>query len=767
MTETEELELYELQQEEARYRARDDLTWYARQALSVEPALHHKLLIHGLHQIEAGLIDVLLVMMPPGAAKSTFASVAFPAWYLGRHPEQCIIAASHTQELADRFGRKVRNLYLSNEHGKVFPQAGISADSSAAGRWETSKAGEYFAAGVGGSITGRRADLAIIDDPVKSREEADSETVREKQWAWWRDDLMTRLKPGAKIVLIMCMTGDTPVMLVDGSEKQLRDVLAGDVVATYRRGKLRSAKVLNIASNGADSVYGIRMTSGTIVRANARHPFLTNDQGVPTWKRVHDLRPGDSIFRVGRENGKVSSVAGKGVINRLNAVVSAIRTTTRFDGLKVPDPLHTTVIRGELHESNTGTVWIFRNTTQCLKSSRVAAQFAERFLRKIFAPIGVENFASIIATKLERFVDYCVTTATWLSATLKRSLLRLLPQSTSGFTLDQVVEITSEGEDEVFDMQVEGDENFIADGLVSHNTRWHEDDLGGRVLADLQQTTMRVRQICLPMEAVEGDELGRNPGELLWPEWFTPQMVELAKREPRTWNALYQQRPVPLGGGEFKEHWLAYWRVMPPVPIRVLLVDPSSGKKTPVRPGAKKRDFTSMWVLGVGADGNEYVLDGIRDRLNLTERTEAVFELVRRWRPVVVGYEQYGLQADIEHIREEMERQQYRFRIVELGGGMSKEDRIRRMIPSFQMGRVWLPETLMRRMTDGSSRDIIKDFVAEYVAFPAGAYDDSLDCLARKEEELIKKFLQAPSRETTMQDRVVPGYRPAVPGMGI
>lgn len=759
MTPAEELELYELQQEESRFRARDDLTWYARQAGGVEPAKHHLLLIHGLHQIEAGLIDVLLVMMPPGSAKSSYGSVIFPSWYLGRHPERCIIAASHTQELADRFGRRVRNLYSGVEHSKIFKGSGVAPDSSAMGRWDTLAGGEYFAAGIGGSITGRRADLAIIDDPVKSREDADSETVREKQWAWWRDDLMTRLKPNAGILLIMCMTGDTPVLLADGSEKPLRDVATGDVVATYRSGQVGASKVLNTTSNGADSVYGIRTMSGTIVRANARHPFLTCDKGVPTWKRVQDLLPGDSIYRVKKGSGRVLSAAGKGVKSPLNAVVSALRTTIKLDGLKVPDPLRATVIRGELHESSTGTAWIFTNTTRCLKSSRVVAQSVESFLRKMFAPIGVESYALIIATKVERFVDCCATTVTWLSGTLKRSLLRLLPQSTSDFILDQIVEITPAGEAEVFDIQVEGDENFIANGLVSHNTRWHEDDLGGRVLEDLKGSGLRVRTICVPMEAMEGDELGRQPGELLWPEWYTQQMVENAKREPRTWTALYQQQPRPIGGGELKLEWLNRWQLPPRTANRVVLVDPASGKyKT-------RGDFTSMWVVGVGADGNEYVLDGVRDRLNLTERTEALFDLVRRWTPAAVGYEQYGLQADVEHIRGEQERQQYRFRIIELGGTTKKEDRIRRLIPGFQMGRVWMPAQLLKRTHDGRHRDVMKDFEDEYSSFPVGAHDDSIDCLARKEDEAIKRILKPPAPESKLQ--VIPGYRPSVPGMGI
>lgn len=166
------------------------------------PASHHSLLIRHLEAVERGEIERLMVCMPPGSAKSTYTSVEFPAWFVGRNPQRSIISASHTQELAERFGRRVRNIVASAEFDRVFG-FGVAEDSSSAGRWDTSRGGEYFAAGVGGSITGRRADLAIIDDPVKSREDADSERSREKAWDWYVNDLLTRLKPGGRQIVVM------------------------------------------------------------------------------------------------------------------------------------------------------------------------------------------------------------------------------------------------------------------------------------------------------------------------------------------------------------------------------------------------------------------------------------------------------------------------------------------------------------------------------------------------------------------------------------
>ena len=163
-----------------------------------EPARHHRLLLDALANQAPG--GRLMVLMPPGSAKSTYASVLFPAWFLAANGRASVIAASHTASLAEHFGRQVRNLFA--EHPAVLG-CKLCADNRAAGRWRTDAGGEYFAAGVRGPITGRRADLAIIDDPVKSWAEADSAEAREHVWNWYRADLSTRLKPGGRIVLIM------------------------------------------------------------------------------------------------------------------------------------------------------------------------------------------------------------------------------------------------------------------------------------------------------------------------------------------------------------------------------------------------------------------------------------------------------------------------------------------------------------------------------------------------------------------------------------
>lgn len=428
--------------------------------VGIIPARHHQYLIGKLEAVERGEIRRLMVFMPPGSAKSTYASILFPAWFIGRHPDRSIIHASHTTELAERWGRRIRNMAGEPRYGRLFEDAELAADSQAAGRWSTRAGGEYYAAGAGSAIVGFRADLGIIDDPIAGREQADSEREREKIKEWYRSDFHTRLKPGGAIVLIM--------------------------------------------------------------------------------------------------------------------------------------------------------------------------------------------------------------------------------------------------------------------------QRWHEDDLAGWLLSEQAKGGEQWEVVRLKMEADENDPLGRAPGEPLWPEWYTNDMRAQAKRDARTWLALYQQEPRPESGGEFKKEWLQRYQTKPTKGLNTyILVDPASEKK-------KTSDYTAVFVVGLADDQNYYVLDFVRDRLSLTQRADLLFRLHREYRPLAVGYERYGMQADVEHMRDRMEREQYRFQIVELGGQLKKEDRIRRLVPLFEARRIWFPTQLTYTQHDGQMRELVRDFVEDEMApFPVGRHDDMIDCLAR------------------------------------
>lgn len=167
-----------------------------------KPAKHHWALAEKLEAVADGRIKRLMVFMPPRHGKSMLASEFFPAWYLGRHPGHQVIAATYAQGLADDFGRKVRNLCANAQHTFLFPGFKLADDSQAVSRFHTAERGAYFGLGVGGPITGRGADLLLIDDPIKGREDAESETMRQHLKDWYTSVARTRLMPGGAIVVI-------------------------------------------------------------------------------------------------------------------------------------------------------------------------------------------------------------------------------------------------------------------------------------------------------------------------------------------------------------------------------------------------------------------------------------------------------------------------------------------------------------------------------------------------------------------------------------
>lgn len=427
---------------------RKNLTAWCTDALSnvdLRPARHHQLLLERLEALERGEVERLMVLMPPGSAKSTYVSTLFPPWYLARNPDHAIVAASHTAELAERFGRRVRNTIA--EHSATLGIE-LSPDIQAANQWETKGGGEYFAVGVLGAVTGRRADLVVIDDPVKSRAEADSETVRERIWEWWKADLSTRLKPGAKIALVM--------------------------------------------------------------------------------------------------------------------------------------------------------------------------------------------------------------------------------------------------------------------------TRWHEDDLGGRLLREMQTGGRQWEVLRLPMEAEVGDALGRLPGEPLWPEWFTQDMRDEAKRDARTWSALYQQSPAPESGTYFERDWLRPAMSLPRVED-MRIYGASDYAVT-----ADGGDWTVHVVVGIDPDFRMWLLDVWRGQTASDEWIEAFCSLVQQWKPMAWAEEQGQIRAGIGPFLDRRQRERRAYVA-------------RRSFPTRGDKAVRAQSIRGRMALDGlhylASAPWRSTLEMELMQFPAGKHDDQVDAL--------------------------------------
>jgi len=169
------------------------------------PNWHHELVAKELEHIEAfGDRDykILIIDEPPRHGKSQQVSIDFPAWYLGRNPEKEIITSAYSAELAQDFGGKTREKVSSDIFAHIFPEVILKEDEQARGRWRTMQGGAYTAVGVGGPITGRGANIAVVDDPIKNREEANSEVMRKKLWEWFTSTLFTRLEPNGVVIVM-------------------------------------------------------------------------------------------------------------------------------------------------------------------------------------------------------------------------------------------------------------------------------------------------------------------------------------------------------------------------------------------------------------------------------------------------------------------------------------------------------------------------------------------------------------------------------------
>lgn len=688
------------------------------------PAHHHRLLIDQLHKIESGELKRLMVFWPPGHGKSKYSSEYGPAWLINRAKKKTIIHATYGTDFAERFGRKIRNIIKTPECERVFG-ATLAADSRAAGEWETIQGGEYKAAGVGAGITGRRADIGLIDDPVKSRKEADSPTYRQNTWDWYLADFRTRLKPGGAIVIIQCMTGDTRVTLADGSERLLKDIRPGDHVATYKDGSLSTSTVVNWVNNGPDSVYAIKTISGTIVKANERHPFLVVDGSELKWIRLKNLRPGLEIVRVNGENGRAKLAQLMAATNQQSAEGTAQRITTKSDGKTVFGLLLSTLSRAALRISNIATASRQRNTTEFLPSKMDAAQSASNHQEKMSVPIGAENFASIIATTAERFARFCATTATCLSDTQRQQKSQWQQLNTCDFTLDKIVEITPAGVEDVFDVQIKGTENFIANGLVSHNTRWHEDDLSGRILPkdyDFRSGWVTARDgeewYVLNFPAIcenQNDGTGRKIGEALWPEYIDLDMLLQLKKTQgsRNWDSLYQQRPRPSDGGIFKEEWLRNRYGQIPAAADMVFHSWDTAQK----PGElNDPSVCTIWNSGRGTPGY-YLRDVYRKQIDYPTLKRQVLNFAERDKPSAILIEDKSSgQSLIQDLRSSTSLPI--IAIEPLGDKTFRANEVSAMVES---GLMHLPEVA----------PWLIDFEGEFFGFPLVTNDDQVDSVTQ------------------------------------
>lgn len=691
--------------------------------IETSQAAHHLLLNHHLHRLHSREIRQMMVFMPPGSAKSTYGSVVFPSFVMGSESGARVIMASYATPIAIKQSRRTRQIVRSELYRPIW-NAGLVAGNESVEHWSLTNGSEYMAGGILSGMTGNRATHLIIDDPVKGREDADSETIRRKTREAYEDDLSTRLMPDSVTLIIQCMVGSTNVLMADGTQKLLKEICVGDRIATYSGGRLESSVVLNWANQGSDCTYKIRTNSGIIVEANERHPFLVERDGVQEWVRLRNLRIGDRLVRADPSgvSGEAPPAHSMDATNQPSAKGCACPTTTKQGGKAGIDHHPLTQNLAGRHTSNIDTESMQTNIAQCLSGKAVAAQFVGSLLAKMSGHTGVESSASITTTQQEKCAVCCATIATSQLDTAKQKMFCGEPLSTFGVTLDSIVEISESGYEDVYDIQVAETENFIANGLVSHNTRWHQDDLSGGILPvdwHGQSGVIRGRDgldwfvLCLPAVAEHADDpLGRKIGDPLWPEWFKGEHFERFKANRRTWSALFQQVPTPDSGDYFTADMFRYYGQRPEH-LRTY-----GASDFAVTEGSG--DYTEHCIVGVDPAGRLFVLDWWSGQTTADVWIDSLLDMAEKWKTVKWFAESGVIRRAVEPFLRKAMQERRKYQSIEwIASIQDKPTRARSIQGRFAQGMVYLPESAEWRVR----------IERQFLAFPAGRNDDAVDTL--------------------------------------
>jgi predicted phage terminase large subunit-like protein len=593
-------------------------------------------------------------------------------------------------------------------------------------------------------MTGKGADLLIIDDPHSEGEAALGDpTVYEKTYEWYTSGPRQRLQPGGAIVIVMCMTGDTPVLMADGSEKPLAEIRPADMVATFEDGGLTTTRVNNWRSSGVDAVYKIQTQSGRILRANERHPFLVMNNGVLEWTRVNQLMVGcelvslkDALGHQGQKQNPASVVLAPrataiiakiqmllaGVLDfMVNGVVYCVQKITAHSPFPVAAYVQSTITRSTFQsphpkqpvndESSIGTGSRLNSLRQWLRSAAIGVMCAANHLRrKILALTGTGSYVSTIATTLEKSVDCYATTVTSQSDTARRQMFSKELRRISDFTTDPIVTITHDGEEEVFDVEIDRTENFIANGFVSHNTRWAKNDLTGKILKDAGELGRLDEWEVIELPAI------MPSGNPLWPEFWSLDELTALRDElpPAKWNAQYQQNPTSEEGAIVKREWWKVWENDNPPKCDFLIQswDTAFTKN-------ERSDYSACTTWGVFKlnedenDVNVILLDSFQKRMEFPELKEKAYQHYKEWEPDAFVVEAKAAGAPLI-----FELRQMGIVVSEYtpSRGNDKFVRINSVADLFRSGKVWAPDTRWAR-----------EVVENMAAFPNGDHDDLTD----------------------------------------
>lgn len=733
------------------------------------------------------------IAVPPRHSKTETIVHSIP-WRLLRDPTCEIAYCTYEANLAYSKSRRMR---------EIAEQVGVKLKHGSKGvqEWQTSEGGKVIATGVGGPITGKGAKLLIIDDPLKNREEAESTVIRQKIWDWFTSTALTRVEPGGSVIVCHCIAQDQPILMADGSWKKIQDIKPGEFVGAYEENKFVKRKVLASKLSGVDPVFEIKTRTKSTI-ANDRHPFLlangswqkvkdlkVNDeltvlnQGygdqnidpefawffgflmgdgwITSWKRKNYDRKRDKHY----ESNSWCVCFAAGVDEELNQ--RAIEACTKFYG----KPKLTKFGYYRLDSNESGRALQALGLTGGAHGKRIP-EWVYR-LKPEYKIAYLRGYADADGTELPRSKD------SWRVSSVSSDLIndtRLLcisagvqhgklssfklrvkaPHSHEAkdyecFTLsynfdkkperyEKITEINSLPETPVYDLTIAGAENFISAGFIVHNTRWHDDDLIGRIKREFAGNES-VNWIHLSMPAVtetleritvNGEEIEKTHRRALWPSRWN--LNELDKKRQLVgeydWSALYQCEPRPKGGRLFQaatryQHAnIAEGKE----PCKIIIgADPAATERTNADYSAiVVASFTGSWdkedpsnTENLGFRGD--ILEVWRGQVTVPEFVKRLRDIAVKWGAPIAVEAVAGFKAVPQMLRQ-LDRS---LKIIEAPVVGDKFTRSLPVSAAWNYGRIRIPD-------DVGNNTWIHDFLAEIEKFTGvkDKHDDQVDALA-------------------------------------
>ena len=773
--------LSELEKRQAQEAARDDLIAFCQYMQpDYKVGRHHRVLADQLMALEHGSKDRAIVNMPPRHGKSQLVSIYFPAWFIGRNPMKKVMMVSHTTDLAVDFGRKVRNLVDDPKFKDIFPDVSLSADSKSAGRWSTNKGGEYFACGVGSSLAGRGADilLCVRNDMLipTSRGYIRADEVRPE------DKLLTHkgFLPVSRIATAhhelevsvdgAVMSSEHPVWTfnrgwVEAGKLTTRDLLY-TMNLTQHMGVLYgrlthntrtviqsglqylghdAAKVQQSERSKLRSLWGPR----DILRAGVgKLRKILRGYGAPTILEAHagsggqqwPLQSGELPVGGRRTATEQPQELPEDLSVRENLIHCAVGTEDWVESRSgaVPGICHgdaagrsaanRTYELGAAPRRPEDCGWLRNSIFRLYRICRESNGGAARNLVGAFeVALGSAVCGLLLGIRKPRSVEVSPAApgAHFIDFTVPGANTFFINQwMTHNCDDPHSEQDILNGNFEIFDKAYQwftfGARTRLMPGgrVAVVQTRWHLDDLSGRLVRDMSQNEGADQYEVVEFPAIL--ETKNDDGDIiekaLWPEVFDLQALHRTKASMPVfqWNAQYQQNPTAEGAALVKRDWWRKWQDPDPPDVDYVIM--SLDTATEVK---ERADYTAMTVWGVFFNEEEHanhliLLDSIRKRVEFPELKKLAVENYRHWKPdaFIVEKKNSGVALFQELRRTGMLLQEY----MPTRATGNKYVRLQSVADIVAAGVVWVPETRWA-----------EELVEEIAAFPVGSHDDLVD----------------------------------------